>query len=101
MNSFEIYENGYKNGVSFAYIPDLEKEDLQLWGIGYKDGKTGAHKAPEKVERVARMLYEEYAARYEAQGMLTQAERCITKALESHWGEECVLYAKEAERWYI
>lgn len=95
MNSFEIYENGYKNGVSFAYIPDLEKEDLQLWGIGFKDGKTGAYKEPEEVERGARMLYEEYAARYEAQGMLTQAERCITKALESHLGEECVSNAKE------
>ena len=75
MTAFEIYENGYENGVAFSYIPDLEKEDLQLWGIGYKDGKTGAHKAPEEIERVARMLYEEYAARYEAQGTIRPYEK--------------------------
>lgn len=49
MSNLDAYENGYQIGVSFAYIPDdLTKDELRVWGIGYRDGKEGHHKTPDK-----------------------------------------------------
>ena len=47
---YDVYENGYWNGIQFGYIPDLNKEQLRLWGIGYKDAKNKCHKTIAEID---------------------------------------------------
>ena len=35
-----------------AYIPDMSKELMQIWGIGYKDGKLGKKKTTEEIKHL-------------------------------------------------
>jgi hypothetical protein len=29
MSKYDIYENGYQNGIIFGYIPELNKEEMR------------------------------------------------------------------------
>ena len=42
--------NGYDNAIKFAYIPDMSKELMQIWAIGFKDGKLGKKKITEEIK---------------------------------------------------
>lgn len=48
----DAYMNGYDNAIKFAYIPDMSKELMQIWGIGYKDGKLGKKKTTEEIKNL-------------------------------------------------
>jgi ribosome modulation factor len=36
-NNEDAYENGYNNGICFAYIPDMTEEQKIYWCNGYRD----------------------------------------------------------------
>jgi ribosome modulation factor len=44
-SKYDIYEEGYQNGINFAYItPTLTEKEMQLWAVGYKDAKIDKRK---------------------------------------------------------
>jgi len=52
MCKYDIYENGYQNGITFGYIPDLDKEQMRVWSIGYKDAKDKKHKSLDEIDSI-------------------------------------------------
>jgi hypothetical protein len=40
-DKYNVYEDGYNNGVQFAYIPtDFSKEEMRIWAMGYKNAQN-------------------------------------------------------------
>lgn len=52
MDKYEAYLSGYNNALKFAYIPDLSKELLFYFSIGFKDGKQGKQKTVTEVNNL-------------------------------------------------
>ena len=51
---YDFYQNGYDNGIAFAYIPDnMTKKQKKAWEMGYRDTLYyGKHKDIDEFEKV-------------------------------------------------
>jgi hypothetical protein len=47
---YDIYKNGYDNGVCFGYIPEMTKNERRIWSIGYMDAKKGKYKTLDEID---------------------------------------------------
>ena len=52
MCKYDIYESGYQNGIVFGYIPELDKEQMRIWLVGYKDAKDKKHKSFNEIDNI-------------------------------------------------
>jgi len=50
-NKYSAYERGYWDGISFSYIPDIPKDLMFYYSVGYKDGRADyEEKTPDEID---------------------------------------------------